>query len=153
MESQSQQSGNLFTGNSAAECPERKKQLETLALISVELAKELQIQEQVRSDDVELLALRITTLEKQLATQKQKYQAEIDDIENQNQELISKLESKELAIKLLVYKNKELDKALRHKESLRLSQLESLACRNVKLERKVSNHPSDAGTEESDMHS
>jgi hypothetical protein len=60
---------------------------------------------------------------------------------SRNQELEGALKIKEDAIKKLLARNEELEQALKRKESVRLSQLELLALRNVELEKELMQRP------------
>ena len=116
---------------------ERKEQLELLAYINVGLAKELNDQQVHRINDVELLALRITELEKTLAAQEKESQAKIAFLERRNVELEDIVKSRELEVSTVKRRNAELEEELKRKEAMRLSQLAGLAIRNVQLEKEV----------------
>jgi hypothetical protein len=115
----------------------REQQLAMLAAVNVGLANEVCKNQSVRLNDVELLALRITELEKQLADKKKADNAIIAALELRNVELESMLQSKNFELSKLVHETKEIETEIQKNETKRLSQLQALAARNTALEKEV----------------
>ncbi len=108
---------------------------------------ELKSHREARWEDVERLTVRVAALQTSLREAEERAR-EAEEQEAQSKAEISKLKAHNLLLeRALISRNKELEEidernseledALKSKESLRLIQLQTLAVRNVELEKRI----------------
>ncbi len=101
---------------------------------------ELKSQREARWEDVERLTVRVTTIQASLdeaIEREEQRKAEISSLKEHIRMLENAVKSRNTELEDLTSRFDDLQATLRNKESMRLSQLETLAVRNVELEKQV----------------